>query len=228
MRVIAHRGFADDAPENTVAAVRAASAVADAVEFDVRRCRSGEVVVIHDETVDRVTNGSGRVDEFDREALAGLDVGGSGEGVPTLSEVLDTVGPGTGIMVELKEHGLAADVMEALDGFDGRSVVTSFDPGAIDEVHALDGNQPTALVSSRLRNRPVRTATRLGCDGVHLHWRLCLVPGIVGTARTAGLTVNAWTPNRPTLVRLLALRGVDGVAVDSAGVVPAGLRDARP
>lgn len=227
MRVIAHRGFADDVPENTVAAVRAASAVADAVEVDVRRCGSGEVVVVHDETVDRVTDGSGQVEELHRDALGGLSVRGSGEGVPTLAAALDAIQPGTGVMVELKVRGLAADVLDALDGFGGPTVVTSFDPGAIDEVRSLDPSQQTALVSSRLRNRPVRTATRLGCDGVHLHWRLCFVPGLLWAAREAGLGVNAWTPRRPALVRLLALSGVDGVAVDSAGVVPAGLRDAR-
>ena len=61
MRLIAHRGFAAVHPENTVRAVRAAARVADAVEVDVRRCATGELVVIHDATVDRVTDGTGPV-----------------------------------------------------------------------------------------------------------------------------------------------------------------------
>jgi len=74
MRLIAHRGFLSVNPENTVAAVEAAAAVADGIEIDVRRCGSGEPVVIHDETVDRVTDGRGAVDEHTVADLAALDV----------------------------------------------------------------------------------------------------------------------------------------------------------
>jgi len=93
MRLIAHRGFADRYPENTLRAVREASRFADEVEVDVRRCDSGELVVVHDCTVDRVTDEEGAVAHHSLAELRALDVLGTGEGVPTLAEVLSAVPP---------------------------------------------------------------------------------------------------------------------------------------
>ncbi len=114
MRLIAHRGFAATAPENTIAAVQSAAEYADAVEFDVRRCGSGELVVIHDETVDRVTGGVGAVADSSLEELQSLTVLQSGERVPTLEEMLEVVPPSVEINLEMKELDIAADVLEAL------------------------------------------------------------------------------------------------------------------
>ena len=227
MQVIAHRGFADEAPENTVAAVEAASEVADAVEIDVRRCGSGELVVFHDETVDRVTDATGRLADYGFEALRSLRVCGSDQRIPTLSAVLDAAEAGTPFHVELKESGLAADVLTVLDGVDHPATLSSFQPPVVEEIRSFDAAVPTAFVASRLRDRPVHTARRLDCAGVHLNHRLCLVPGVVPAAKAAGLTVNAWTPRRRAVVRLLARLGVDGVVVDSPRVVPVGLRDGQ-
>lgn len=221
MRVIAHRGFADDAPENTVRAVRAASGLADGIEVDLRRCGSGEVVVIHDERVDRVTAGTGRVADLDLAALRSLSVCGTDERIPTLREVLEAADPGTPLYLELKETGLAADVLAAVGEHGNPAVLISFDPAALGEVRALDDSRPTGLIASRLRDRPVRTAADLGCVGVHLHYRLCLLPALVGAARARDLEVNAWPVRLRTLARLLAVRGVDGLSVDSAETVPA-------
>ena len=90
MRCIAHRGFAKVNPENTVTAVRSAAEHTDVIEIDVRRCGSGELVVIHDETVERVTDGTGRVAELSADELTALDVLESGEGVPTLPSLLES------------------------------------------------------------------------------------------------------------------------------------------
>ena len=115
MRLIAHRGFAGVNPENTLTAVGEAATVADAVEVDIRRCATGELVVVHDETVDRVTDGEGPVADHSLAELRGLDVLGTGEGVPTLEAVLEAVPDGVGANVELKEPGTAADALAAMD-----------------------------------------------------------------------------------------------------------------
>ena len=133
MRCIAHRGFAETYPENTVAAVRAATEQADAVEVDVRRCGSGELVLTHDETVDRVTDATGRVEAFTSGELASLDVLGSGEGIPTLSAALGAVEPGVQLNVELKEPGLAAEALAAADDASVEVLVSSFSPSVLRE-----------------------------------------------------------------------------------------------
>jgi glycerophosphoryl diester phosphodiesterase len=82
MDLIAHRGCAGQHPENTVRAVRKSSRRFPAVELDVRRCRTGELVVFHDETVDRVTDGTGSVAAMDWDRLRSLEVLESGERNP--------------------------------------------------------------------------------------------------------------------------------------------------
>jgi len=103
MQVIGHRGCADVYPENTVRAVTRAANFLDAVEVDVRRCGSGELVVFHDETVDRLTDASGRLADVAWAELQELDVLGSGELIPRLETVLAAVPDGVELQVELKE-----------------------------------------------------------------------------------------------------------------------------
>ena len=114
MYVTAHRGFDDYYPENTVGAISRAARTdgVDAVEFDVRRCGSGELVVIHHDHVGTISESSGDVNELSVSELAAVSVEGSGEGVPQLDEVLDVVPPEIGINVELKETRIAEDVLE--------------------------------------------------------------------------------------------------------------------
>ncbi|WP_256297344.1 glycerophosphodiester phosphodiesterase [Haloarchaeobius salinus] len=220
MRLIAHRGFADEAPENTLAALEhAAESGADVMELDVRRCASGEVVVHHDETVDRVTDGTGRVADLTREELAALDVLGSGEGVPTLAAVLDAVPDDLALNVECKEVDVAAEVADALAAHDGDAMLSSFERDALAEARAAAPSVPTAFLTDSLRNRPVTTAVELDCDYVHPHYFLPLLSKLVPRAHDAGIEVNVWTVHSPAIVRLLGLRGVDGIVSDRSGVL---------
>jgi len=99
---VGHRGAAGHEPENTLRGFRRAMELgADMVELDVQICSSGEMVVIHDDTVDRTTNGTGAVDELTFEELRRLDAGG-GERIPTLDEVIDVADREIGVNVELK------------------------------------------------------------------------------------------------------------------------------
>ena len=124
-RVIAHRGFSGAAPENTLAAVRAAIEVgADMVEIDVTLTSDGHIVVIHDETLDRTTTGSGRVSDFTLTELQRLDAGGwfaprfAGERIPTLDQVLDEIEGRILLNVEIKseavERGIVTKVASAI------------------------------------------------------------------------------------------------------------------
>lgn len=109
IEVVAHRGASNDAPENTLAAFKLAREQgADWFELDCRQCKGGEVVVIHDDTVDRTTNGKGKVAELTLEQLQALDAGAwkdaryAGERVPTLKAALELADADCGCFVEVK------------------------------------------------------------------------------------------------------------------------------
>jgi glycerophosphoryl diester phosphodiesterase len=103
--VIGHRGAAGHAPENTLRSFhKAVELGADMVELDVHLCATGEPVVIHDDTVDRTTDRSGRVRDLSLDELKALDAG-DGERVPTLVEVIDEMSGRAALNVELKGLG---------------------------------------------------------------------------------------------------------------------------
>lgn len=212
--VIAHRGCADMHPENTVAAVEAVAPHVDAVEVDVRRCGSGELVVCHDETVDRVTDGSGPVAEHTATELAALDVLGSGAGVPTVAEVVDAVPDQVAINLELKEQGIASEIGEVATAIDNHVVVSAFDADALRPLVGSDAPCELAYLFATDPDSALATAERLDCDYVHPRADLCTDTDLVDRATSRGLGVNVWT--LPDCARLaeFAARGVDGVIVD--------------
>lgn len=215
LRLIAHRGFAGTHPENTVRAARLAAAEADALEVDARRCGSGEVVAIHDETVDRVTGGTGAVADHTAEELAELSVQGSGAGVPTLEALAAAVPAGVGLVVELKETGLAPDVLGAVACVDD-VVVCSFLPETLQECHAVDPDVPLAL--NVVEATGVEEALDRGWAGLQPSVDACTAE-YVERARNAGLTVTPWTVEDQETAALMRAVGVDGIIADRADVV---------
>jgi glycerophosphoryl diester phosphodiesterase len=214
---IAHRGCGAVYPENTVRAVREAGARLPAVEVDVRRCATGELVCVHDATVDRVTGGSGPVAEHALADLRALDVGDGGEPIPTLEEVVAAVPADTALQVELKERGLAADVLEALADAAGAVRLSSFEAGALREVQEADAGAdiPTGYLFEADPAAKVDLAADLGCANVHPHWRTCAETDVVAKARERGFGVYAWgAESDPEAVAAARAAGADGVTVD--------------
>lgn len=216
MRCIAHRGFAETYPENTVAAVRAAREHTDSVELDVRRCGSGELVVVHDETVGRVTDGTGRVADLSRDALADLDVLGSGEGIPTLSAAFEAA-PTMEFVLDLKEQGLAADAIALADDHGVATTVSAFEVEVL-EAAADVGASVAYLVDAGGARQGIETAAALDCTAIHPHWTAC-VDEFVAAAHDHGLAVNAWTVPSRRDASALDHVGVDGLIVDRPEVV---------
>jgi len=212
VRLIAHRGFAGVHPENTVGAVEAAAGVADVVEVDVRRCGSGEPVVVHDETVDRVTDGTGAVADHTADELAALDVLGSGEGIPTLTALLDAVPPAVGVNIELKEYGLAADVLAVAEQIDNEVLVSSFRPAALAACRETDPPVSLALLCHEAPADELALARELDCAAVHPHHDIA--DAVVDPAHEAGMAVNVWTVAERRRAERLAGLGVDGVVAD--------------
>lgn len=242
--VIAHRGASEVAPENTLAAFREAARLgATWVELDVALSADGHAVVIHDDTLDRTTDGSGRVADRTLAALRRLDAGGwfsrayRGEPLPTLREALGEIRRlGLGVNVELKtipgaESGLAraaaSDLAECWAVPDGRVVVSSFGPMTLAALREVAPDWPRALLVAHPRGDWLVPATALGCVGVHVNHRR-LTPAAVKAARGAGFRIAAYTVNAPVRARRLAEWGVETMITDQPDRIAAALSAARP
>ena len=231
-RIIAHRGNSSVAPENTLAAFRAAvEAGADGVEFDVQASRDGVPVVIHDERLERTTNGKGWVADATAAELALLDAGAwfkppfSGEAVPTLAQVLALLAPTRmELHVELKTSrvpypGLVGAVLadlrtaglltEAALGA-GRVAISSFNHRTLLEVRAQAPALPCAALTYAQLIDPWTYAAGHGFQGLHpAHYT---VDGdLMRGARSAGLAVRPYTVDEPEEARRLMALGVDGI-----------------
>jgi glycerophosphoryl diester phosphodiesterase len=159
--IFAHRGASAYAPENTLAAFELAIAQqADAIELDVKLSADGQVVVIHDSTVDRTTNGKGKVKDMSLAELKALDAGSfvsrnfSGEKIPTLEEVFEAVGRRTFINVELKNYtNRRDDLVETVcmqvkkHQMQKRVMFSSFFPNALSKARSYLPDVPRGLLA---------------------------------------------------------------------------------
>jgi glycerophosphoryl diester phosphodiesterase len=219
MRLIAHRGFGDVFPENTLGALRQAAEVADMIEIDIQRCGSGELVVFHDDTVDDATDSSGRVDELSVAELAALDVDGSGDGIPTLTTALDVIPGSVGVVFELKAPDTATDALTAANATDNDVVISSFHADVLRAVRTADTDAPLAFVIDATPGDDLDLAIELDCDYVHPHWSVCLVTDIVEDAHEAGIEVNVWTIDSAFETRLFDFTDFDGIIADRPDVL---------
>jgi glycerophosphoryl diester phosphodiesterase len=228
--VIGHRGAAACAPENTLAGFRTAKAVGCGwVEFDVRLTADGEPVLIHDNRLDRTTDGRGRVSGLSFAAIRHLDAGNwfhpffAGERVPRLEEALGLVAKlDLGANVELKAtHGkeaatgaLVADLLTRIWPADpARLLISSFQRGTL---AAAEGSAPhiaRGILFRRIPKNWREVAEGLGCVTVHADQRR-LRPVIVAEIRRAGYPVLAYTVNDPERARTLFDWGVTSVFSD--------------
>jgi glycerophosphoryl diester phosphodiesterase len=228
--VMAHRGAKDSAPENTVAAFRQAIELgADAVEMDIIRCASGEIVVLHDDTVNRTSNGSGRVDALTLDELVELDAGSwfgppfAGESIPLLDDVLDAVGGRVRLNIEIRLQRPGAQPMEAelagklrSRGLVPSAIVSSFDPGSLGRLRRVAPEIPRALLYSRDMPIGLRHAWPrywLAPQALHPHF-VMVDENYMARARRAGYRVNVWTVDEAADMARMAGLGVDAIITD--------------
>jgi glycerophosphoryl diester phosphodiesterase len=238
--VFAHRGGCGLAPENTLAAFDwAVEAGADGLELDVRLARDGEVVVCHDPTVNRTTDGAGSIDSMTTGELAALDAGfhfsdgdggrpfrGRGIGIPTLRQVVARY-PRHRLIVEMKDdlRELARATLEVLREADAmpRACLGSFYSGVLDEVRALEPRLATSGAQLEVRLALYRSWVGLFPRSVpyqalqvpERRERTQVVsPRFLRGAHRAGVAVQVWVVNeRADMERLLGW-GVDGLITD--------------
>jgi glycerophosphoryl diester phosphodiesterase len=230
MQLISHRGARFEAPENTVNGFAYAVALGvDAVEFDIRLSREGELVVIHDKTVDRTTTVTGDVSSFTVAELAALDARCGFDavdlpcGVPTFDQVLDVLEPSTlAMMIEIKpdtperEETIIAGVVDRLRArnLTDRATITSFDPIAVEIVARLAPKQRRGYIGAWDDDTFLETALRLGCAQADMH-HTTASGAMVEKAHAAGLAVVGWPCNSREEWELLRSWGVDAICTDA-------------
>ena len=216
MLVIAHRGASREEPENTLRALRrAAECKADAVEVDARRCKSGEIVVIHDETLERTTDGKGLVREHTLAALKSLNAG-KGERIPTLSEVLQLAKSlRMKIVVEMKEEGIEEDVLSEIKraGMENNSIISSFYHRSVLRLKEFSTEVKTGIIIASLPVNPLNLALDAKADAIFARYPR-LNERMVNDAHEHRIYVFAWTVNDERALRDVLRMGVDGFVTD--------------
>lgn len=222
MEIVAHRGYGGAFPENTRSAFERAAETADWIELDVQPCRSGELVVFHDDTLDRLTGGTGRVAATSLKSLRELEVLNSGEGIPLLSEALSVIPDDTGVQVELKDVGIADAALETLADCGNEALLISFSPLAVHEVAQVDATAGTGhiLYEGLYGDAPelgLDTAELLDCETVHTFYSMGSDSTLVSAAHDRGLRVQTAAPERRATEAVLdtcRTTGVDLLSVD--------------
>ncbi len=223
---IAHRGFSGKYPENTMLAFqKAIEAGADGAELDVHLTKDNVVVVIHDERIDRTTDGEGFVDDYTYEELSRFDASAAFRGVygfnkiPTLREYFELVKPVEGFItnIELKTSeneypGIEEAVLELIKefGLEDRIIISSFNHYSVMRFKALAPEIRCGyLVGSWIYNFGEYAKTR-GVECVHPRFN-SLNEQSVSEIKSQGVQINTWTVNDPEDVERLYNLGIDAV-----------------
>ena len=217
---IAHRGASGTFPENTLSAFRAAiDAGAGMCELDVQLSRDGAVVVIHDDTVDRTTDGKGEVAALTLEELKRLDAGAKfkggmikGERIPTLDEVFAVTSGKCALNIELKAGGLEAQVAQIMQARNALSdsIVSSFDWESLKKIQQLHFNIRVALLAEEKPVELMMSAVAMRAHAINPRWDM-VTADLCKAAHERGFKVYTWTVDADARMRALMECGVDGI-----------------
>ena len=212
-----HRGAAGYEPENTIKSFKKALELnVDAVELDVYVCKSGELVVIHDDKVDRTTDGEGYVIEKTLDELRSLDAG-NGEKIPTLYEVFDLINRQVKINIELKGAGTADPVYELIENYVEEKdwkyddfIISSFNHYELKKFNKLN---PEVKIGALITGIPIglaEFAEKVNADSVNLCIEF-INQEFVDDAHNRGMKVNVWTVNDLDDIERMKNLNVDGM-----------------
>ena len=223
--IFGHRGASGYAPENTLEAFELAAKLgADGVELDVQIARDGELVVAHDETIERVSEGEGLICEQTTTQLKKLHFNRTHPEfehatIPTLREVCELLKPtGLWINMELKNSRIFYENLEEKcaklvyeTGMEGRVFYSSFNHHSMRRMKQIDAGYTCGLLYEATMIEPWQYARSLGMDAIHPHFSELLIPGEAEQAHALGMKVNGWTPNTEKEMRDALLAGADTV-----------------
>lgn len=209
---IGHRGAAGHAPENTLASLERAIALgADLVEFDVRRSADGALVLLHDPTVDRTTNGKGKVEALPLRKLRSLDAR-NGERIPLLEEALACLSGRAGAMIEMKVPGIAAEVSRVvqISRFQGPVIFASFIHQELRVVRKVKNQSDILALFEKMPPNPGFLMNAL--QATHAGLALKIVsPGSVRRFQAMGIRVFVFTVDEPEDINRMRSLGVEGI-----------------
>lgn len=238
--VEAHRGFSEDAPENTLASFeKAIQAGADRIELDLYASKDGRAIVIHDPTLDRTTNGSGPVKELTLSELKRLDAGSwkheryADQKIPAFKEVLELAKGRVMVDIDLKDTDAIEPMVEDLRSLDMvlETIVTGTSQDDIRLIRKVEpalsvfferSDELNQLHEMGKKSEFIRTSIRLAQEsqapGFNFDYNT-LSPEFIREAHLRGLYVIAWTVNDPLRMEELIRWGVDTVMTDKPDVV---------
>jgi glycerophosphoryl diester phosphodiesterase len=228
MMIIGHRGARGEAPENTLTGFKHLQQLGiQDVELDIRLSKDNELVVIHDETLDRTCHAAGPVNAYSATELADLDATKAfknwpeASGVPTLKRVIELWPQLRSMQMEVKTtqvahlpiiaHQLAELIQQ--HQLQQQAVVTSMDTRFLSLMAALHPGIARGFIAQRFIRDPVAMATRLGCSYLVLNWLAC-TPNRLSLAHQSEMHVSVWTVNHPIAAARLARMGVDSLITD--------------
>ena len=218
MKIIAHRGARASEPENTVIAMnKAFECGADAVEVDLRFTCDHKLVVIHDDTLERTTNGTGKVSDMTIEQLRALDAG-KGERIPELSEALSVAKRySRPLVIELKEEGMEWQVLEEVTeaGLGDKVTISSFIHTSLRNLKEKAPEIKTGVIIASVPVNPVRLVQDAKADVIFAKYSRITREFIDACVGYEGIEVYLWTVNTIDDLNNAISYGVDGVVTDN-------------
>lgn len=214
MAIYAHRGASIEFPENTLAAFRRAVELGTAgVELDVHLSKDGHAVVIHDESVDRTTNGTGKIADLTLQEIQRLDAG-KGEIVPTLAQVFDVISGHLKVDIEVKAAPAAAAVLKEVENFPALEwLISSFYWDALRFVREQDGKAELWVLWSSATPEAIALGKEISATILNLEYST-VTEEQVKLVNAEGLGVGVWTVNSLDEAKRLHDIGVAEICTD--------------
>jgi glycerophosphoryl diester phosphodiesterase len=230
--VVAHRGATGYAPENTIAAFdKGVEMKADYIEIDVQRSKDGELVIIHDTTVDRTTDGTGYVKDLTFEQIRSLDAGSwkgeqfTGEKIPTFDEILDRYHGRTGILIELKAPelypGIEKEVAQKLiernldKPQNEKIIIQSFNFESMKITNSLLPKVPIGVLTSNRAHTTEQALAEFATYADYFNPSYGIVTEeLVNQVHAQGMKIQSWTVRSHEAAEFLLKMNVDGIITD--------------
>jgi Glycerophosphoryl diester phosphodiesterase len=217
---IGHRGAKGHEPENTLPSFQKALDLnVDGIELDVHVCKTGELIVIHDFTVDRTTNGSGTVSELTLSEIKALRINDHIE-VPTLEEVLELVGKKCLINIELKGRHTAKPVSHLIEKYILEKeykyedfIVSSFQREELEMMYLINPKVHLGVLSQASVTQALEWATAFSAKAIHPHFSLLTEENVQKT-QEQGFKIYTWTINETEDIERIKTYNIDGIITD--------------
>lgn len=227
IKVLGHRGAPAYEPENTLASFKKAIELGvDQIELDLRFSKDSKLVVIHDEKLDRTTNGKGLVREFTLAELKKLDAG-KGEKIPTLQEVIDLIrDKGIFLQIELKESNMQRHLLDLIqkNNLEERVMVISFLHEELRKIKELNPNIKTGILIGQKSIDPLERLRQVRADAISMRHTL-VNKRLVERLHQNNIELTVWVVNEPRDVRRAIELGVNIIGTDKPDLVISQLND---